>query len=470
MTNHKLMLLHFTPSMIPIPIRRWTLDNCTQAEASLNYAAVSSIIVIASTIGYQVRIKPKSNAEWKITPNLWGMIIGEPSSRKSPIVNQFIKPLQIIETESMDKYNQEITAYRELKKHYDIAQKVKDKALYKAYESADEREIAKAIQIKTPLPPTKPIQERFIINDATTEAIGEIASTSTRTLLQYRDELAGFFASFQKSGREGDRSFYLEAFQGDSSYTYDRISRGSIYIEYLSLSIFGTIQPSVLTKYILSPDAKNHDGLAQRMQLCVFNDSIIREYCDEQIDKDARNSAYSLIKELAYADYEIWGATNDQDDDIPYFRFNEEAQELFIQWYNKLKEKEREEIDLNMQAHLGKYYSLLPSLALVFFLIDKADGATTANAIEVLHFRMAEEWCRVLETHARKMYSLSDKTEITLKDKIINFVREHPEKLPATYGQLSGLIRGAKAQDVESALNNLVKTEGKLVIELLSNV
>ncbi|MEA3521359.1 MAG: YfjI family protein [Campylobacterota bacterium] len=470
-SHKKYTLLHFTEDMVPEPLRRWTLDNCMQAEGSLNYGAVGAIITAGTLIGYRVRVKPKRNPEWKVTPNLWGMAIGEPSARKSPVIDQFLKPLHTLQKNAHAKYEENMKDYQEAKIHHDLAVKAQKKALQKAYDKEDMEAIEKAKEMKIPYIGEVPVPERFIINDATTESIGTLSSTSQRTILQYRDELAGFFASFQKPGREGDRAFFLEAFQGDRSYSYDRVGRGTIHIKNLSLSLFGTIQPSVLPKYILSKGGNNHDGLAQRMQLTVFSDDIFRPYMDQPIDFKAKEQAYEILKELAYVDYEVWGAINDPHDEIPYFMFDSDAQKCFIRWYKKLKEKESEESNLNVQAHIGKYYSLLPSLALIFFLIDKAVGTTESNEIEVSHVQMAEKWCSVLETHARKMYALTtDSLKPSLTDKIINFVQGHSEKLPATYGEISGLIRGAKAGDVEHALQGKVELEGKTVMQLVSNV
>ncbi len=456
----KIELLHFTEALIPEPIRRWTVDNCNQAEGSLNYGAVSAIIVFSNLIGYRCQIKPKRNPDWKVTPNLWGMLIGNPSERKSPVADQFIKPLRMLQGEEHQLYLEKLSSFKEHKKERDLAEKVKDKALKAAYEKPQEDVLEKAKAMVVPNIGDEPTEERLIVNDTTTEAVGLIMSKNTRTVLQYRDELSGFFSTFQQAGREGDRAFYLEAFQGDGSYSYDRIHRGSIRIECLSVGLFGTIQPGVLVKHLLSAKGQSNDGLAQRMQLSVFSDNTYRSYTDEYMDPDTKENAYNLIRTLADADFEVWGATNDPFAPIPYFSFSKEAQEQFIVWYNIMKEKERFEADVLMQGHLGKYYSLLPSLALTFFLIDKAAEITTDKNIGVEYLRLAEKWCEVLETHARKMYSLDDESiTVSLHDKIRTYVGEHLDMLPATFGQISGNIRGAKAADVAAALMPMVENE-----------
>lgn len=467
-------LLHFTEEMIPEPIRRWTVDSCLQTEGSLNYGAVSAIIVCSNLIGYRCQIKPKRHADWKVTPNLWGMLIGEPSLRKSPVADHFLNVLRKFELSAYDVSDQQLSIYKEEKMQRDIVEKVKKMTFQKALERSDTEEMVRAKEMHLPDIGKEPKAERYIINDASTEAIGEIMENNNRTIVQSRDELSGLFTSFLKPGKEGDRAFFLEAFQGDRSYTYDRIQRGVIHIKNLSIGVFGTIQPSVLAHYLLPKDGKNNDGLCQRMQLSVFSDDIFRTYTDLPIDVDARDSAYRILQKLSSANFETWGATKDtySIDEIPFFSFSEEAQKLFIEWYNQMKTKERSEPNLNIQAHLGKYYSLLPALALTFFLIDKASEITISNAIDVEYIYMAEQWCIVLESHAKKMYALGESSSlgISLSEKIVNFAKEHSEKLPATFGSLAGDIRGASAEDVEMALKDVAEINGRTVVRLLSSV
>jgi len=56
-------------------------------------------------------------------------------------------------------------------------------------------------------------------------------------MLVLRDELSGWLRALDKPGREGDREFYLEAWNGTGSYTVDRIGRGTIHIPTLTLGL-----------------------------------------------------------------------------------------------------------------------------------------------------------------------------------------------------------------------------------------
>lgn len=461
-------LRHFTAEMVPEPIRTWTLDNCAHAEGSLNFGAVSAIIVCSNIIGMNCLVKPKRNGDWMVTSNLWGMLIGEPSVRKSPIASQFIKPVLKLEKQAKELYKKQKKVNDEQINKQKIAQKVKNNALKKAYESGIIEEIKEAESIYVPSVET-PVMERFIVNDPTSEKNGELMSVNPRTLLLFRDELSGFLATFSKAGREGDRAFYLEAFNGNSPFSIDRIGRGTIHIDKLSIGIFGTIQPDVLSRFIDSGDSNSGDGFIQRMQLTVFPDNIRREYYDKSIDIDAKDRAYEILEKLSKENYRQLSGSLLDSDGTPYYGFDDEAQKKFIAWYNHTKQRVENELNVQVQAHIAKYFGLLPALALTFFLIDKVANVTTANAICITHVELAIVWCEVLETHARKMYALveAQPKPKSLEEKIIDYVSNNQDKLPLSFGKISQGVRGAKANDVKEALQNIAEIEGKQVKKLL---
>jgi putative DNA primase/helicase len=51
-----------------------------------------------------------------------------------------------------------------------------------------------------------------------------------------------------------------------------------------------------------------------------------------------------------------------------------------------------------MESHLAKYRSLMPSLGLLFALIDGS------SSVGLSHAQLAAGWCAYLESHAAKMY------------------------------------------------------------------
>jgi hypothetical protein len=143
--------------------------------------------------------------------------------------------------------------------------------------------------------PEEPILRRYKTEDATVEKISELLLENPRGILVHRDELSGWLRNLEKQGREGDRSFYLEAWNGTGSFDVDRIGRGSLHVPALCLSILGSIQPGPLSTYVYraTQGEKGDDGLLQRFQLLVWPDPPASwRNVDRWPDTEAKNRAY----------------------------------------------------------------------------------------------------------------------------------------------------------------------------------
>jgi hypothetical protein len=132
---------------------------------------------------------------------------------------------------------------------------------------------------------------------------------------------------------------------------------------------------------------------------------------DEVPDMEARDNAYAILQTFAYTDFTTWGAKQGEHDRFPYMRFSAEGQRVFNEWYSELNlHKIRQEENPLMLEHLGKYSSLMPSLALIFHLIDCADDPSGEVSEDAT--RLAVGWCEYLEAHARRIYGLVASAEM----------------------------------------------------------
>jgi Protein of unknown function (DUF3987) len=248
-----------------------------------------------------------------------------------------------------------------------------------------------------------PTRRRFMVNDSTVEKLGEILNENPNGILCYRDELIGLLKSLEKEGQEGARSFYLEAWNGTGRYTYDRIGRGTVDIEAAIVSLIGSIQPGPLRAYLRGAisDGAGADGLMQRFQLAVYPDiSPTWRNVDRWPDTDAKNRAYDVICALDRLGPLEVGAEVDSDE-IPFLRFDEEAQERFDEWRGHLEHRLRSAVEHPVIiAHLAKYRSLIPSLALLCHLADGCTGPVGSGSLA-----RAIAWGSYLETHARRVYA-----------------------------------------------------------------
>jgi hypothetical protein len=215
-------------------------------------------------------------------------------------------------------------------------------------------------------------------------------------------------ASWEREGREGDRAFFLEGWNGNQSFDTDRIGRGHISIPNLCMSIFGGIQPDKLVGYLeQATHTLANDGMLQRFQVLVYPDPRPWEWRDRAPDRILRDKAFAVFEALAEFDPVSWGAA--PADDIakfPYFCFDDEAQAVFIEWSAELHQSripyEEEPI---IRQHLAKFDKLFPSLALIFHLVDGASHGFCPRVTKQAALRAAA-WCEYLEAHARRCYGL----------------------------------------------------------------
>jgi len=225
-------------------------------------------------------------------------------------------------------------------------------------------------------------------------------SANPAGVLVTRDELTGWIATLDRPGREGERGFFLQSWNGDSGFTIDRVGRGSIYVPAVCVSLLGCIQPARLRWYLSQTlDAgPNDDGLMQRFQLVTWPDPP-RDW--KLIDRRPNNTAQTM------ADKVFTALTNLSADSPVQLHFDPEAQKLFYAWWRELEEKIRSELGLHpaLVAHLGKYRSLLPTLAGLFELADAVAESCDPVNITLAHAQQAAAWCDYLESHAQRIYS-----------------------------------------------------------------
>jgi hypothetical protein len=405
------------PAMLPEPLRGWIMDVSERMQIPPDFAAAGAVVVAGSLIGRKIAIHPKRHDDWLVVPNLWGAVVGRPSLMKSPALTEVMKPLARLIAEAYEAYQDAMLAYET-----DIMVAEATKAAFKDELKKAAREAAKsgnrskldeiARRGQDAEGPEEPVLRRYKTEDATVEKISEILLENPRGILVHRDELSGWLRNLDKQGREGDRAFYLESWNGTGSFDVDRIGRGSLHVPALCLSILGSIQPGPLSTYVYqaTQGEKGDDGLLQRFQLLVWPDpSPTWRNVDRWPDTETKNRAYEVFKRLDALDPQDFGVSREDDEGIPAVRFTQEAQEVFDRWRDELEGRLRtEELPSALESHLAKYRSLMPSLALIFHLIEFVDGMGEGGAVGLRPTLQAAAWCEYLETHAARLYSSAE--------------------------------------------------------------
>lgn len=404
-------VLPFDFDLLPAVFRPWIEDITERLQCPPDYSAVAAMVALAGIVGRKLGIRPKRQDDWLVIPNLWGMAVGRPSLMKTPALLEPLKPIKRLEVEAKAAFD---AAQRELVGSEAVASArakcTKDKIKAAIKDGKDPTALAKElIQDDAEIP----IRRRYLVNDATVEKLGELLNENPNGVIQFRDELSGWFRTLDKEGHEQARSFYLECWNGHGRYTFDRISRGTLDIEAACVSILGGIQPGPLQAYLCDAvrGGAGDDGTMQRFQLAVWPDSPSDwRNVDRWPDSTARDAASEVFFRLDKATGDELGGQHDKfdPDGIPFVRFSPiGAQEQFDEWRENLERRLRGQEHPVIEAHLAKYRSLVPSLALLIELADSQGGNVSSESLS-----KAIRWAAYLESHARRLYGAAVKPDV----------------------------------------------------------
>ncbi|HUX67791.1 MAG TPA: YfjI family protein [Terriglobales bacterium] len=378
-----------TEALLPDALRPLCADVAERMQVPLDFPATASVVCLAGAVGRRAMIQPQANdTTWLVVPNLWGAIVGPPGVMKSPLLRAVSAPLHSIAERWRVEHESALANFAEAQQQAEVrAAAWKQKATAAAKKDAE-------LPPRPDGPIAAPPERRLVLVDATMEVLHQILRDNLAGVLVQRDELTGWLAMLDRAGREGERAFYLSAWSGDTSHTVDRIGRGSIHVSHCCVSMLGGIQPARLRSYLADTlsGGPGDDGLMQRFQITVWPDLNAQwRDVDRPPDGEALAGAERMYERLVRGDPEKPAR----------YTFAPAAQELFRQWRAELEGKvRRDDMHPAVVAHLAKYRSLMPSLALLFAL---ADGER--DTVPLRHAKLAAAWCEYLESHARRVYA-----------------------------------------------------------------
>lgn len=385
----------FSGELLPEALRRYVLDVSDRQQSPVDFVAVALLCGLAAVVGNKVRIRPKSHDDWTIVPNLWGAIVGPPSAMKSPAMDSALAPAFMIQDEIRTLWKERCAQLADDEMLADLESKQAKANAAKLYKAGDRDGALKLL--KGAQGEEAPPEPRLIVNDATVEKLGELLNENRNGLLLIRDELSGFLARMEDDECVAERSFYLEAFNGTGSFTFDRIGRGTVRIESCTVSMVGGVQPSRIIPLVRGAvTGTKNDGFLQRLQMTVWPDlSSSWKWVDRSPDIGARIEADRIFRDLR---------------DLPalpsgeprIMRFSPDAQAAFRDWMETIQEEARSKaLPSALESHILKMPKTVASLALIFDLIE-GDGDDEVGDDAILR---ALGWADYLRSHANRLYA-----------------------------------------------------------------
>lgn len=391
-----LPVAQFDMALLPETIAPWVADISDRMQCPPDYVAVTALVAMGSLIGRQVGVRPKTRDDWIEVANLWCLIVGRPGMMKSPAQQEALKPLSRLEAKARE-FNE--GARKDYEARLELYKIRKEEAQKEARKNKSADHAGLILD-----EPERPFQRRYIVNDTTYEALGEILADNPVGTLAFRDELVSLLKTLDKEDNAPARGFFLTAWNGTSGYSFDRIIRGKTYIEAACLSLVGSTQPGRLAEYIgrAVSGGTGDDGLIQRFSLLVWPDQGPEwKESDRYPDSTARETAWRVFDHLDQLTPESVGAQRDQFEPIPFLRFDEGALTLFRDWRADLERRLRsDDLSPALESHLAKYRTLVPTIALINHLADGGVGDISKPAV-----MRSLALSQYLETHARRAYA-----------------------------------------------------------------
>ena len=184
-----LKVASFDDEFLPRSIAPWVLDISERMQCPPDFLGASAMVGLSAVLGRKIGIRPQRNTDWIEVPNLWGCIIARPGAMKSPAMSQAFAPLQRLEANAR-KAN--MTAAAEYAIELEAHKLRKEEASRKARAVLKEgREIDGILDVAVPQELTS---RRYIVIDATYEALGAILADNPNGVLAFRDELVSLLA------------------------------------------------------------------------------------------------------------------------------------------------------------------------------------------------------------------------------------------------------------------------------------
>ena len=98
-------------SLLPNPLRDFVLDEADRMPCSPDYVAVALVVALGAVIGARVALKPKRRDDWIVTPNLFGGVVGDPSSKKTPAISTALRFLDRLEAKEAEQHEERMKVH-----------------------------------------------------------------------------------------------------------------------------------------------------------------------------------------------------------------------------------------------------------------------------------------------------------------------------------------------------------------------
>lgn len=420
---------------LPRVLRSFVASVSENLQVPLLFPGSALITSFGAVIGSGLRLRPKKNDKtWVECANLWCVLVGPPSVKKSPALEMGLRPLRVVDRFEDEQYKENLIKWRArestLKAQKEgieeaIKQKSKGGKSAAAIERSDE-DLQEALEVIEKELAQRPRRLSIYSNDATQEATLMLQEITKTGVALVRDEFAGLICKLDGNKDNGDRQYLMEGYSGGKPYRSNRVTKEAPSTESNTITLLGTTQHGPLG-HLVSQMKKNplvEDGFLQRAQLVTIFDM---PPAGELVDKRHDPIALMDIEEVSLKIHKaIREAASSEALHFKCLDFDEEAQQEFGKIYREIQEFANSHRDnKHYFSHVLKSPKTLCSLALIFEVVRQAAVSEDVVPLSIGYesLSMAWEWMKVLYIHAERMYQLDETVNNSSVQAIIDRIK-----------------------------------------------
>ena len=420
--------------LLPSPIKEYFADVSERLEQPFEMVATTGFAFLCNLISDKLCLVPTKDIKYRIIPNLWGCIIAQKGTRKTPLFKAFTDTIY-------KKHFVYIEHFEEAKERYENVLKAlssKRKALIKAEADGDSEKIEElqaAIERLEAKAKEKPKSKYLLLSDTTKEKLTDILATNKQGFLIYQDEISKMLYSFEKDKEM--RSLLLESWSGASSYTIARINRGDVNVKKLTLGLFGGIQPEIYKKLVLGDSDNITSGFNDRFQLIYIANDIKYKIADKEANEIVEHAFEELVTNLIDKKLENYTKAKEYRyiEDLYYLQLTNEAKEAFKQFLEGLNNGALASAYPELRGFFSKIDKLLGSIAILIYTTEALQEPKEDHFIPLEVMQRAIEITKFYVYQAIEAFNITStldyQREIDFekkRDKILDYVSA--QKLP----------------------------------------
>ncbi len=386
----------FPVDKLPDPIRGFVDAGARAIGCDPSYLTLPLLTAVAAAIGNTRRLELKRG--WSAPPILWGAIVGESGTAKTPAFKLVMRPIRERQRKALDRYMEAMKEFE-----IEFARWEKDYAAWKRSKNATG---------DPPSRPDPPQAVRFVVSDTTVEALAPILLANPRGLLLARDELAGWIGSFDRYAAKGkggaDAANWLSMFNAESIIV-DRktgIPR-TIHVPQAAVCVSGGIQPVILQRALSIEHRES--GLAARL-LLTCPPRKAKQWTEADIDPGAEAELVRLFDQL----YELAGTVSDDGDARPVLvRLSSDAKTAWKAYYNA-HNVEQADLTGDMAAAWSKLEEYAARLALVIHFVRWAandPNLADADIVDAAGMNAGIALAKWFKHEALRVYAMLDESD-----------------------------------------------------------